>query len=303
MVTISVSESILSNLAGEQRRVLSAWRAQIYLRRDSFRLSPGQRRWKNIPTSESDIQRHLRQMMDRQELKRIRGVAMTYVVTVPFSSRLPLDEREVLVEAHAYTILSYYSALEFHGLTYDQPKVITAFSAAKMQRDFIPLDTEIDEWEGLSFPSKTMPGKVLSMPVTWRSLSPSRTFGIDTYRRQQLPYRVTSLERTLIDSLQEPSLSGGILNVLRAWVIGYDRVDLPTLVRYTEMYGIALLKQRVGFVLEELGLHHPMLDIWAAKSNRGGSSRLVGTAEFSTHYSERWNLSLNGPVHVLRESE
>lgn len=293
----------MSSLARENRRALSSWRVLIYLRRDTFRFTPEQRRWKNIPTDESDVQRYLRQMIDRGELDRISGVSKTYAASVPFAQANLLDEREILFEAHAYTILSHYSALEFHGLTLDHPKVISAFSAAGMQREFIPLDTDIDEWEDLELPSRTKPGKVLKMPVTWRNLNQHRMFGIDIYRRQHIPYRVTSIERTLIDSLQEPNISGGMMNVLRGWVLAQDRFDLATVIRYTELYDIALLKQRVGYVLEELGFHHPTLDTWAAHSKRGGSSRLVGTAEFSSRYSERWNLSLNGPVDVLREHE
>lgn len=299
----SVHQVLLESLDRDSRRVLSTWRTLVYLRRATFELEPSRRRWKNLPESESDVYPYIRQMVQRGELREIEGARRLYRPIVPFASDVPIDEREVLFEAHPYTVLSHLSALEFHHLTWDQPKIITAMSASAMARDFLPLGTTIEDWEGIELPARSRPARVLRIPVDWKNLPPGRIFGIETYERHRVPYRVTSPERTLLDTLQDPARSGGIMNVLKAWVMARESIDLETLLTYTELYDIALLRQRVGYILEELGVHHSRLDRWARASKRGGSSKLVGTEPFSSTYSERWNISLNAPVHILSDDE
>ena len=68
-----------------------------------------------------------------------------------------------------------------------------------------------------------------------------------------------------------------------------------------ERFNVAVLRSRVGYVLDRIGLSHPNLETWRASSRRGGSSRLVGSEPFARTFDERWNLSINGPVGVLDE--
>lgn len=240
--------------------------------------------------------------MREGDLQPIRGTVNLYRVTSPFAQTHALDPLEVLFEEHAYTILSHFSALDFHGLTIEQPKVFTAISAAKAAPDVLPLDTDASDWEDISLPSKTRPNAVMGQSVKWITVALPKLFGYSVYRPLGVPYRVTSPERTLIDALQKPEFCGGIGNVLEAWVIGWDVIDPELVERYTERYGVALLRQRVGYVLEALGYRSSTLDGWAASSKRGGSSKLVGSASFVPDYSDRWNLSLNAPVHLLLDS-
>lgn len=125
--------------------------------------------------------------------------------------------------------------------------------------------------------------------------------GVEVHAPLAVPFRITSVERTLVEALQDPKASGGISNVLKAWGEARDRMDVEAVVELTELTGVTLLRQRVGYVLEELGLAHPRLNTWASASIRGGSSRLVGSEPSSPRYSARWNLSLNGPVDLLHE--
>ncbi len=298
---ITASQSILSALAADNRHVLSVWRALIYLRRATFALPASQRRWRAVPEREADIAQYIRQMLSNGDLQPIPGGTRVYRVTAPFARTAMPDIREMLFEEHAYTILSHFTALEFHGLTVEQPKVITAYTGAKAAWDLLPLGTIADDWEDVALPSATRPRTVLGQPVRWVTLDPERAFGFSVYSPLGVPYRITSPERTLIDALQKPELCGGSGNVLRAWVLARDLLDVPLIEQYTERLGIALLRQRVGYVLESIGYTSPTLDAWALSSKRGGSSKLVGSEPFASDYSERWNLSLNAPVHVLQD--
>lgn len=298
---VSASQTILRSLADDHRRVVSLWRALVNLRRASHNLSPDERRWRRIPATEGEVSPILIQMQRRGTLRRLIGTRGVYAVTIPYAQELGSDEREALFEINPYAILSHFSALVFHGLTQEQPKVITATSAHGWADAPVPVGTTLDEWDHIAMPSAPRPAQVVGMPVRWRPGALAAMLGVEAHAPLGVPYRITSVERTLVESLQDPNASGGVGNVLRAWSEARDRVDVDAVVQLTERSGITLLRQRVGFVLEELGLSHPRLDAWASQSVRGGSSRLVGSEPSSSRSNARWNLSLNGPVDVLRE--
>jgi predicted transcriptional regulator of viral defense system len=109
-----------------------------------------------------------------------------------------------------------------------------------------------------------------------------------------------SPERTLLDGLLAPERCGGFDNVLGAWVRARDTLDLDRLVEYVERLDVGVVRQRAGFLLEELDLSHPALARWQARARRGGSSKLLGSAPYAPTYSERWSLSLNAPLTALR---
>ncbi len=298
---LSASQTILRSLADEHRRVVSLWRALIYLRRASRRLSPDQRRWKRIPANEGDVSPVLIRMQRRGALSRLPGTRGVYEVTIPYARQLGLDEREALFEINPYAILSHFSALVFHGLTQEQPKLITATSAHGWSDAPFPLGTVPDEWDRLAMPAASQPARIVDIPVIWRPGALPSMAGVEVHAPLAVPFRITGVERTLVEALQDPKASGGISNVLKAWADARDRMDVDAVVELTELTGITLLRQRVGYVLEELGLAHPRLEAWATGSTRGGSSRLVGSKPAWPGYSARWNLSLNGPVALLRE--
>jgi predicted transcriptional regulator of viral defense system len=297
----SASQVILSMAASEHRNVVSLWRALIYLRRASRILSPDERRWQQIPQSEGDVSPFLLQMQRRGLVQRVEGTRGVYRITAPFAQTFGTDEFDVLFEINPYTVISHYSALIFHGVTWDQPKLITVISGRDWDDSLIPLGTEAVEWEGLSLPAGPTPPRVMKIPVRWRPALVPLSIGVEVHATRGVPLRYTSLERTLVECLQDPKAGGGIMNVLRAWGRATDRLDVDAVVEFTEAADIAVLRLRVGYVLEELGFSHPALDRWATGAGRGGSNRLVGSEPLASVYSSRWNLSLNAPVFALHD--
>ncbi len=138
--------------------------------------------------------------------------------------------------------------------------------------------------------------------MIWRRVTPNHYFGLREYQPQGYPVRVMTPERTLVDGLEYPSLCGGFENVLRAWVRARDTLDLDALIEVVEQFDIGVLRQRVGFILDQLRLTHPAVESWRAQAKRGGSSKLLSSAPYASTYSERWNLSINASVAVLSET-
>ncbi len=89
--------------------------------------------------------------------------------------------------------------------------------------------------------------------------------------------------------------------MLRAWARAGETLDLNELVADVERFDVQVLRQRVGYVLDQLALRHPATERWQRHVQRGGSSKLLAAAPFVSTFDERWSLSLNGPVEVLRQ--
>jgi predicted transcriptional regulator of viral defense system len=298
---LTASQAIVERLAHERRRVLSDWRALILLRRATFEIPPRERRWSRLPEHPQELAPLLRQMVERGELSPIKRVRQLYEVTVPYARLGFLEENEVLFEVNPYAVMSHLTAQVLHGLTEQLPKDMNATVSSDVTGGLLPLGTESGDWDGVRLPRDRTPSELLGIHVHWTRLKPERIFGIATYQPRGYPVRVTTPERTLLDGLQDPHLSGGIANVLQAWTTSREVLDLDALVHLVDRFGVAVLRQRVGFILDELGLPHPKVREWRKQTHRGGSSRLFASEPYAPVHSERWNLSLNGPVSILSE--
>lgn len=300
MLKQSASSAILEQLAGEGRLVLSDWRAMVYLRRATFFLPPAQRRWSKMPSNRREVWPSLHRMEKRGELDSLKGLSHFYRASVPYARNQPLDQGEVLMEAHPYASLGYLSALSFHRLTEMMPKNLIVLASKDNKGGLLPADTNADDWEGIEKINGTRIPRVLGTPVRWRTVQPERYFGFDLYRQYGYPVRVTTPERTLIDGLIDPEASGGLENVLQAWALSASTLDVDSVVNNVEFLGERVLRQRVGFILERLGLDHPSLKEWSGDTVRGGSSKLLGSAPYSPTYDEHWDLSINAPIGPLQ---
>lgn len=302
MIQQTSASALVNELANEGRRVVSDWRALILLRRATHTLAPSSRRWDLLPQTLNDVRGTLRQMERRGEIELIEGLARQHVyrVTVPYARNVPLSEYEVLMEVHPYAALAYVTALEFHGVTLEQPKHIVAVVPRSPFADQLPIGTTPQDWEGVPLVQGHTPTEVLGTRVTWTSVADERFFGIREYSYVGSPVRVTTLERTLIDATQKPDLAGGMENVLEAWEMAADILNLDLLVSYVERLDIGVLRQRIGFLLEELHLDHPILEAWKRSAQRGGSNKLLASAPYADTYSEIWNLSINASIAALQ---
>lgn len=294
---ISAPDAILNALSEDYRRVLSRWRAFVYLRRASSEYAANDRRWSNIPESVADMDPLFRRMRTSGLIESVEGAPGCYSVSTPFAQVLPLREEELLFEANPYAVLTHYSALVFHGLTQNRPNLLTAWVGEPGWA--IPIGTTQDDWSDIALPQVHRPHRVLEQDVRWFNRFSDFEFGVQTRYSGPVEVRVTDRERTLIDSLNWPEYAGGIVNVIQAWEMAQGFANIETIVDYTERYGIAILRQRVGFVAELVGFSHSRFDEWAHRSQRGGSNRLVSTRPFGSDVNSRWKLSINAPVEAF----
>ena len=130
-------------------------------------------------------------------------------------------------------VLSHHTALEFHGRAHSvQTQFI--YSAA---RPVSPLIFRSYVFRGAKFPQALLrAGKERE--------------GVLAAERAGLEIRVTSLERTLVDVLDRPDLSGGWEEIWRS-LESVEFFDLDKVVEYVLLLGNATTGAKVGFYLEQ----------------------------------------------------
>ena len=288
----SISSLVLELLASEHRVLAADWRLHIFYIRiakeHSYRLP-------DITMARKLI----RQLVSSGSMKSVSGVTGVYWVTVLFADAIVVPDESVVYEANPYSVLSYFSAMAYHGLTNVVPPDIYVTYYPKSKST--PLGTTPDEWTDVRLPPKRMPIKIKDRSIHWITTKREWEFGTTIGYLQGNPVYVTDVERTLLDALRFPGKCGGALEVFRAWHQAADNLKVKNIIEYVEIFNQALLRQRSGFILETMGISDPVFDQWASKSIRGSSARLLADREFSSQYSERWNLSLNVPESMLAE--
>jgi len=114
--------------------------------------------------------------------------------------------------------------------------------------------------------------------------------------RRGLPCRLTSVERTLVDVLDRPDLSGGLEECWRS-LAAIPMFDLGVVVEYVRLCGQATLAAKVGFFLEQ---HREALAV-----REGTLQRLRKMRPRQPHYLDRrfggrmasnWNLVVPAPL-------
>jgi predicted transcriptional regulator of viral defense system len=236
----------------------------------------------------------------RHELTSLKGIQGVFIVDAPYANLLEVSEEQIIQEANPWAVFGFLTAMTHHGLTDLLPKDIYAIhfrDGAHLSR--VPLGTMPDDWaDDMPRPPERRPGRVRDVKVNWTEMKGEREFGITVGYSSGLPVYVTDVERTLIDAIRMPGKCGGIAKVLQAWR-SVEGVDLENLIEYTDRYDIQNLRQRVGFLLEQLGRSHPKLEDWRDGLQRGGSVKLVANGAYAGTFSAEWNLSLNVPPSVL----
>ena len=241
----------------------------------------------------------LKAMERNGDLMRLPNHDELYQVSVPYAKMLHLDEREILAELDPWAMVSHLSALTFHGLTVQVPRGITVTTPRDGISEIPPVDSCLKDWEGIPTPPIIRPDTILGIRIAWQVIPSEHYLGFEADQPYGATLRVTTIERTLIDGLQRPDLSGGIENVFRAWVIAAPILDLDQVADIVDRLGVLVLNQRVGYVLDRLGLNHLVLDRWRAIARHGESSRLVAAEPVAPTFDERWNLSINAPTEAL----
>ena len=145
----------------------------------------------------------------------------------------PVDPFLVAAKLTTDAVLSHHTALDFHGRAYSVQERFT-YSAS---RPLGPLTFRSHLFRGSKFPQTLC-------------LAGKESFGVLTVERAGMRIQVTSLERTLVDILDRPDLSGSWEEIWRS-LESVEFFDLDTVVEYALLLGNATTGAKVGFFLDQ----------------------------------------------------
>ncbi|MFZ0612044.1 MAG: type IV toxin-antitoxin system AbiEi family antitoxin domain-containing protein [Desulfobacterales bacterium] len=197
----------------------------------------------------------------------------------------PVDPYLVAAKMTVDAVLAYHTALEFHGRAYSVYTRLHYISASKS----LPLKFQSHEFTCAPVPH----------PLRAKG---KEMFGVTRHKRLGVEVRVTNLERTLVDVLDRPDLTGSWEEIWRS-LESVEFFDLDQVVEYALLLENATTTAKVGFFLEQ---HKETLMVDDAHLNPLRKLRprqphyLIRGKRKGCQWVKEWNLMI--PVEILNKS-
>jgi len=153
----------------------------------------------------------------------------------------------------------------------------------------IPRTTFVQTCNGNYLPETT----ILGVRYQFIRIKGEKFFGVLTQTSDGMHYRITDREKTLIDALDRPDLSGGILLIAQA-LTSTKTIDWNKLDSYLNRFGSGAIYKRLGYLVEYLNLALPaeLLLEWQNKLTEGIAWLEPGGFS-SGPIKTRWRLRVN----------
>ncbi len=180
-------------------------------------------------TQESLVAYHIR----TGRLVRVRRGLFAVIPPGDDSVTYPIDPYLIVSRLTPDSILSHHTALEFHGRAYSVWQQFT-YLASRPPKTFTFRE---QVYRGTKFPEALV-------------RSDKTDFNVLSAERSGMSLRVTGLERTLVDVLDRPFLSGGWEEVWRS-LEAVEFFDIDKVVEYALLLENSTTASKVGFYLAQ----------------------------------------------------
>ena len=259
---------LIRKLSAEGDRIFSTDRAR--------ELAP------SVGLSEGYLRQALHHLVRSGWLVRVRKGLYVISSTVPGTS--PVHEFEIAMALVSPAAVSHWSAMHYHGLTDQDPRKVFVLTTTEAS---IPRRPTCD---GKGHEAGYRVGDALYQFVQTK---PDRYFGTERAWVGEARVTITDPERTLIDGLSMPQHCGDFAEVLYAFRVRGEQLDVERIVGYALRLGAATTK-RLGWVLERLGSTGEQLDALMAVPIKG-YRRLDPSGPRGGSCSRRWMIQENSP--------
>ncbi len=207
-----------------------------------------------------------------------------YAISSAVPGVTPTHEFEIAMALVNPAAISHWSALHHHGLTEQAPRNIFVLTTS---------ETSIPHMR-IAKPGRVENGyRVAGMVYQFIQVKPERYFGTEKVWVGDARVTITDPERTLLDGLSMPQYCGDFAEVLHAFEVRGNHLDLKRIVEYALRLDDATAK-RLGWVLEKQGIDSPELEPLLhvpIKSYR----TLDSTGPRKGPYNRRWMIQENLP--------
>ena len=191
----------------------------------------------------------------------------------------PIHEFEIAMQLVKPAMISHYSAFYHHGLTDQVPHDIFITTT---KGSHVPQSGEKDKHAGF---------KLDGVHYRIMQVNRERFFGAVTAWKGGAQFKITDLERTLLDGLAAPQYCGRFGEVLHGFDEKRDELNIDKLVSYALLLDVAV-SRRAGWILDRLGAEEAKISC-LARTGRLGYRRLDSSSKPIGQYDKKWGLQLN----------
>lgn len=156
----------------------------------------------------------------------------------------PVHEFEIAMALVPSSAISHWSALHHHGLSEQTPRRVFALTTT---------DASIPQARGKRARQEGSGYAIGDTVYQFIRIKPERFFGTEKVWVGEARVAITDPERTLLDGLTMPQYCGDFAEVLHAFEVRGDRLNLDRIVEYVLRLDAATAK-RLGWVLEHQGV-------------------------------------------------
>lgn len=236
------------------------------------------------------------------KLEPIDGFINKNIWLTPNKDRPLTKELLCLIDKSGY--LSHLSALNYWKLSETSNSIVftrpDAKLGQKLEEHYLfrmneKLITLQEKYKIFNFKQIPFPDKIKNYKINCFFTKKINDFSGIYYDSNQR-IRVSSIGNTFIDSIENPDLCGGLLNVLNIWKYNSAKhIDaiINTINRKENMLS-HIFFCRAGFILEEIAnINDSRIKKWKIHKRRGGSSKLDISQPYNEKFSSEWDISIN----------
>lgn len=152
------------------------------------------------------------------------------------------------------SVISHWSALQYHGLTEQIPKIITASTTHKIL-------TPSMRNKKFQHPEIKHAFEINSIRYEYTNIQEKNYFGTEKIWLDEVFYvNITDKERTLLDLFIYSKMFGGMGEALGILENSIPAIDIQKLVDYAARYSKRSLAKRLGWALEYFGISEKLLE-------------------------------------------
>jgi predicted transcriptional regulator of viral defense system len=199
----------------------------------------------------------------------------------------PVHEFEIAMALVKPAAISHWSALHYHGLTEQVPRQVFVLTTT---------ETSIPRIRGEK--AKDVQKGYIAAGITYQfvRVKAERFFGMEKVWIGEARVTITDPERTLLDGLTMPGYCGDFAEVLHAFEVKGDALDLDRIIQYAFRLDAAVAK-RLGWLLEQQGVEPLKLEPLSALPIKG-YRMLDASGPRKGPYNHRWMVQENLPGKI-----
>lgn len=169
---------------------------------------------------------------------------------------------------------AYWSALHYWNMTEQVPRTVFVQTVTRRSTPY---------------------SEILGVRYQFVTIKQNRFFGILSQTVDGMSFSITDREKTIVDSMARPDLSGGIM-LLAESLSSVSEVDWVKLDNYLERFGSGAVYKRLGYLIERLDVEIPNRDQifkeWQGRLTQG-IAWLEPGRERNGPVKTRWRIRVN----------